>query len=199
MNDGPFEIQYEATDAQASRAARAVLWRRHISPGLIFVGVWLAGAVILSLSRDSGVTVPAVLYALAAYQLLLTWSTCRRYMQTIERLRAKARSNSTRAVFSYAGVYMETEVATVSYKWCLFTGLWRCKDILLLVGDFGYFAIPRATVAPELSDFIARCLRSGRGGWPLCRQCGYDLRGQTEPRCPECGTPFDVDLLNVKR
>lgn len=24
-----------------------------------------------------------------------------------------------------------------------------------------------------------------------CRQCGYDLRALTEPRCPECGTPFD--------
>jgi len=24
-----------------------------------------------------------------------------------------------------------------------------------------------------------------------CRHCGYDLRGLTEPRCPECGTSFD--------
>lgn len=23
-----------------------------------------------------------------------------------------------------------------------------------------------------------------------CRVCAYDLRGQTTPRCPECGTPF---------
>ncbi len=23
-----------------------------------------------------------------------------------------------------------------------------------------------------------------------CLECGYDLRGLTEPRCPECGTPF---------
>jgi len=23
-----------------------------------------------------------------------------------------------------------------------------------------------------------------------CRHCGYNLRGLTEPRCPECGTPF---------
>lgn len=32
--------------------------------------------------------------------------------------------------------------------------------------------------------------------WPLiipgrCRVCDYDLRGLPEPRCPECGTPFD--------
>jgi hypothetical protein len=25
-----------------------------------------------------------------------------------------------------------------------------------------------------------------------CVVCGYDLRGLPEPRCPECGTPFDV-------
>ncbi len=24
-----------------------------------------------------------------------------------------------------------------------------------------------------------------------CRECGYDLQGLTEPRCPECGTQFD--------
>jgi len=25
-----------------------------------------------------------------------------------------------------------------------------------------------------------------------CRQCGYNLRGQTVPRCPECGQEFDA-------
>jgi hypothetical protein len=25
----------------------------------------------------------------------------------------------------------------------------------------------------------------------ICARCGYDLRGLTEPRCPECGTPFE--------
>lgn len=32
---------------------------------------------------------------------------------------------------------------------------------------------------------IRRVMRSG-----CCIQCGYDLRGLSEPRCPECGTPF---------
>lgn len=32
-------------------------------------------------------------------------------------------------------------------------------------------------------------------GVPICVPCGYDLRGQTEPRCPECGRPFDKALL----
>lgn len=25
-------------------------------------------------------------------------------------------------------------------------------------------------------------------GTPICMECGYDLRGLPEPRCPECGT-----------
>ena len=28
-----------------------------------------------------------------------------------------------------------------------------------------------------------------------CRSCGYNLRGLSEPRCPECGTPFDQNLV----
>lgn len=32
---------------------------------------------------------------------------------------------------------------------------------------------------------------------PICIKCGYDLRGQNVPRCPECGAPFDETLLNA--
>jgi hypothetical protein len=32
-------------------------------------------------------------------------------------------------------------------------------------------------------------------GIPICLHCGYDLRGQTEPRCPECGRGFDRKLI----
>ena len=27
--------------------------------------------------------------------------------------------------------------------------------------------------------------------WLVCKKCGYDLRGLTEHRCPECGHAFD--------
>jgi hypothetical protein len=33
---------------------------------------------------------------------------------------------------------------------------------------------------------------SRRTGPPICSHCGYDLRGQVDARCPECGTPFDA-------
>jgi polyferredoxin len=39
---------------------------------------------------------------------------------------------------------------------------------------------------------ITRSLRTqlNEAGLPTCMKCGYDLRGQVERRCPECGNPF---------
>lgn len=31
-----------------------------------------------------------------------------------------------------------------------------------------------------------------RRGVPICVRCGYNLHGLAEPRCPECGTPFEA-------
>lgn len=33
---------------------------------------------------------------------------------------------------------------------------------------------------------------------PICARCGYDCRGQTTPRCPECGADLDPELLTVQ-
>lgn len=36
-------------------------------------------------------------------------------------------------------------------------------------------------------------------GVPICVNCGYDLRGLEEPRCPECGEAFDPALTAIAR
>lgn len=36
-------------------------------------------------------------------------------------------------------------------------------------------------------------------GVPVCMKCGYELQGQIEPRCPECGTRFDLKILKQDR
>ncbi len=36
-------------------------------------------------------------------------------------------------------------------------------------------------------------------GVPICLRCGYDLSGQVEPRCPECGEPCDSRLIPGSR
>jgi hypothetical protein len=45
---------------------------------------------------------------------------------------------------------------------------------------------------------IRKDLRTGlvARGIPICIPCGYDLRGQQTPRCPECGAAFDPALIN---
>ncbi|MHC4416316.1 MAG: hypothetical protein ACYS0G_13635 [Planctomycetota bacterium] len=46
------------------------------------------------------------------------------------------------------------------------------------------FTLRRPTRRRIREELLAR-------GIPVCLDCGYSLRGQTEPRCPECGRAFD--------
>ena len=45
--------------------------------------------------------------------------------------------------------------------------------------------------------YLLHCVRRRRRGLERvqCHKCGYNLYGLTEPRCPECGTPFDRRFL----
>lgn len=62
-----------------------------------------------------------------------------------------------------------------------------------LVGGLFVYGIGRIWRRP-----MQQCLRQelNKRGIPICMKCGYDLRGQVEPRCPECGTDFDSELLS---
>lgn len=67
-------------------------------------------------------------------------------------------------------------------------------DLLFLLGlmaamMFGTFWLFSPSVRRALRrELVAR-------GIAVCLRCGYDCRGQREPRCPECGTRFDPKLL----
>ena len=60
-------------------------------------------------------------------------------------------------------------------------------------------ALPTIIVAGMLNFFLFdRAVVHERTGF-RCRKCGYDLQGQTEARCPECGLEFDsADLDTYK-
>jgi len=84
-----------------------------------------------------------------------------------------------RATFMLPRMRFATDLAIM----CVFDGLLAFFAILLLVYSF------RRRIQHSLrQQLIAR-------GTPICLHCGYDLRGQTEPRCPECGTAFDSSLI----
>ncbi len=51
---------------------------------------------------------------------------------------------------------------------------------------FGWFAA-------GTTSLVLLWLGRGRASPPgHCQRCGYDLTGLTEPRCPECGQPFEA-------
>lgn len=41
-------------------------------------------------------------------------------------------------------------------------------------------------------------LQLNKSGTAICVHCGYLLKGLPEPRCPECGEPFDPNMHVVK-
>ncbi len=54
--------------------------------------------------------------------------------------------------------------------------------------------LPAAILVTRAAPGILRRNLAQLGGL-VCEQCGYDLRGQIDPRCPECGLPFDPRRL----
>ena len=74
------------------------------------------------------------------------------------------------------------------------------RSLRLIVLACVYACFPVAGVAGRiwLRAVYRRSLRLQLQGMdiPVCIHCGYDLRGQLDPRCPECGQPFDPALLN---
>jgi hypothetical protein len=58
------------------------------------------------------------------------------------------------------------------------------------VGFPFWAAVPLLLVYPAIAFLGGPLRRRHRRREGLCLKCGYDLTGLTEPRCPECATPF---------
>lgn len=61
--------------------------------------------------------------------------------------------------------------------------------------DMSHVAYPRTmatvlTVCACMGWVMMNLAEACSWGQPRCRKCRYVLRGLTEPRCPECGTPL---------
>ena len=98
-----------------------------------------------------------------------------------------------------------TKIATTLNWFVVFGGsfaiVWFTDSYLAMLA--GAVALGGVLVGAESRLFFrARWRRSLREqlverGVPICLACGYDLRGQLEPRCPECGTPCAPSLLKA--
>jgi hypothetical protein len=59
----------------------------------------------------------------------------------------------------------------------------------------GVVVIPYSIWAHRFRRSLRRSLIAA--GVPVCLHCCYDVRGQTEPRCPECGREFSPELRSL--
>jgi len=64
-------------------------------------------------------------------------------------------------------------VSNPLFAWVMFIGVGTC-----------YLLVIRKGACRSLREQL------NAAGRPTCMQCGYDLRGQIDPRCPECGREF---------
>ncbi len=64
--------------------------------------------------------------------------------------------------------------------------VWREALRHTLVGTALVLVGIGAAAVAAASNRRIRCVRAGG-----CIKCGYSLTGLTEPRCPECGQPFE--------
>lgn len=55
--------------------------------------------------------------------------------------------------------------------------------------DFAVIPVAVVVWLPCFLFFDRAIVLERRGFW--CQDCGYDLRGQVDPHCPECGRDFD--------
>lgn len=56
---------------------------------------------------------------------------------------------------------------------------------------FAVFGVPMLIAPVVFVALFWRFTPTRTKNQPICSTCGYNLHGLTEPRCPECGTPFE--------
>lgn len=89
-------------------------------------------------------------------------------------------------------------LAHFGLPWVMYALVWsarmgplRAKPAFLWADALFLAAVaPLSIIAWHRGSAIGRPKAPG-----FCQACGYVLHGLTEPRCPECGTPFDPRLL----
>ena len=198
----PYEIHFELTADESRRATRRFWWRQ---AGSTFVGVasvLTATACLSSLVRPWHESLAMALWTAATFCWLQIPLGYRAYQNARAAVRRLGRDRSVTMRFSAARIEQESTNVAVSMAWRLVVAVWRHDDMwLLLFAGGGFWAMPTTSLDPELRQFILdqmKRTRQVRKRMPRCLRCGYDLRGQTTPRCPECGLEFDPEHLETR-
>lgn len=193
-----WEIRVDTDEAEWKRALNRFWFRTYA------IATWSKPCLIIAaiLVSTSGVRTVFVVSMWIAVGLSVA-QYCGSYFRYRRRSLQARREPEDRTVtyrFSDDGVALFSEIGSSELRWRAFDQVWRYSDMWLLVmRKTQYLVLPTRCVPEDLRSEIARWMRLGGGGRPTCRKCGYDLRGQRSPRCPECGASFDEDTLRIKQ
>jgi uncharacterized membrane protein YfcA len=153
---------------RAALLAIAVLCSGIAVPGLIGLGV--QSAVAGTISRD--ILIPVGLFCVAVLAIRLRQSVCDRFIDA-----QRERRDFGVMVGAVIGIGFGLTASIM------------VAPLPPLVQPF--VAIALVTAATVLGGYVGhRLLRKPLVEEGRCSQCGYDLRGCVEPRCPECGMQF---------
>jgi hypothetical protein len=196
--DNRWRIHAEPTETEYKRAVNR-FWFRMYRSAMWTKPLLLVGAIALSFSGMNTIviTLAWTAFAISIAQYGVAY---RRYWRRNLSLFRENEDHSAVYDFSDDGVAVSAELGSVELKWRAFDQLWQYGDMWLLVArKTQFYLLPTRFLPPDLQEFIARRMRLVGGARPSCEKCGYDLRGQKVARCPECGTPFDADILKIKQ
>lgn len=157
---------------------------------IITVAVVLVVAFSLRWQRDS------LIVCICPREILILKSVEERHRVHGRGLNAFLRHRSTWIAFiSYAVAITVLSLGTAGLTIAATrAGQWRATGVevaAILCAVIPLFLIPLlyARYRKWMRVYLRQYLNDK--GIAICRNCGYDLRGQVNPRCPECGAVFE--------
>ena len=193
-----WRIEVQPTEAEYTRALnrywfrmyRAAVWAK---PLLLILAIWLS-------FDGSGAIAITMAWTIFAFSTIQSLEMYLRYRRRNLGLFREYEDRRTMYEFSDDGVAASSELGSAQLRWRAFDRLWQYSDMwLLVVRKTQFYILPTRSLPDDLRQFIERRMQLGGGRRANCTKCGYDLRGQNVPRCPECGTAFDADVLKIRQ
>jgi hypothetical protein len=193
-----FTIRVLPTDAEYGRGLRRY-WLGLNRRKLVIKFVVLTFAAFVTPKLQSPVLL-AVLWTALGTSTLRYVQAYLRYRRTNLRSLRIYENEPTTLTFSDAGLAISSAIGEASVRWRFMDAIWEYGDMWLLVTTTTQlFIVPTRFLTPDQMAAIRRWTELGGRKRIACKQCGYDLRGQSEPRCPECGTTFNAAALRIQQ
>ena len=185
-------------EASATTAVPVLVWA--------FLGPWLVGSV-LSLESILGHVFAdrlpdwlllAGVWALAPFWVVLDGAIGRYDSRPEAANRSASVASMRRATYGMRSRGLEfrsPNFADIGFGECV-----RRITVgisMLPLAPISFLVAIRDPQRRTIADWVCGTIvcSSGKRDGSFCAKCGYNLRGLTEHRCPECGVPFDPDSL----